>query len=152
MSLTSFSRLVTVFHGRTAPEPGTLVGYGALIEALQLAVPLPRDVALISTKRRQYHVTGWRVFTPRHQPADTLWAHLVFALKYEGLDLLFFKKLFVQLPAATMEGLRARGHELRVLDAWTSAVGGGHGVAIDPSSGLMSGGADPRRDGAAIGW
>ncbi|MFC7667675.1 Fic family protein [Hymenobacter humi] len=100
---TSFSRSVTVFHGRTAPEPGTLVGYGALIEALQLAVPLPRDVALISTKRRQYHVTGWRVFTPRHQPADTLWAHLVFALKYEGLDLLFFKKLFVQLPAATLE-------------------------------------------------
>jgi len=57
-----------------------------------------------------------------------------------------------RLPAATIEGLRARGHELRVLDAWTSAVGGGHGVAIDPSSGLMTGGADPRRDGAAIGW
>ena len=31
-------------------------------------------------------------------------------------------------------------------------VGGGHGVAIDPESGLLTGGADPRRDGAAIGW
>jgi Fic family protein len=102
MAPTSFSQSVTVFHGRTAPEPGTLVGYGAVIEALQLAVPLPRDLALISTKRRQYRVAGWRVFTPRHQPADTLWAHLVFALKYEGLDLLFFKKLFAQLPAATV--------------------------------------------------
>ena len=103
MNPTSFSRPVTVFHGRTAPEPGTLVGYGAVIEALELAVPLPRDLALISTKRRQYRVAGWRVFTPRHQPADTLWAHLVFALKYEGLDLLFFKKLFAQLPAAALE-------------------------------------------------
>ncbi|MBO2012157.1 Fic family protein [Hymenobacter negativus] len=100
---TSFSRFVTVFHGRTAPEPGTLVGYGAVIEALQLPVPLPRDIALISTKRRQYHVAGWRVFTPRHAPLDTLWAHLVFALKYEGLDLLFFKKLFAQLPAQAIE-------------------------------------------------
>lgn len=103
MNSTSFSRPVTVFHGRTAPEPGTLVGYGAVIEALQLAVPLPRDLALISAKRRQYRVAGWRVFTPRHQPADTLWAHVVFALKYEGLDLLFFKKLFAQLPAAFLE-------------------------------------------------
>jgi Fic family protein len=102
MAPTSFSQSVTVFHGRTVPEPGTLVGYGAVIEALQLAVPLPRDLALISAKRRQYRVAGWRVFTPRHQPADTLWAHLVFALKYEGLDLLFFKKLFAQLPAATV--------------------------------------------------
>lgn len=57
-----------------------------------------------------------------------------------------------RLPASTIAGLRARGHELRVLDAWTSAVGGGHGVAINPDSGLMTGGADPRRDGAAIGW
>ena len=103
MNPTSFSRPVTVFHGRTAPEPGTLVGYGAVIEGLELAVPLPRDLALISTKRRQYRVAGWCVFTPRHQPADTLWAHLVFALKYEGLDLLCFKKLFAQLPAAALE-------------------------------------------------
>jgi gamma-glutamyltranspeptidase len=32
------------------------------------------------------------------------------------------------------------------------AVGGGHGVAIDSESGLLTGGADPRRDGASIGW
>jgi Fic family protein len=80
-----------------------LAGYGAVIDALRLPVPLPRDLSLISAKRRQYHVAGWRVFTPRHAPADTLWAHLVFALKYEGLDLLFFKQLFSQLPAHTVE-------------------------------------------------
>ena len=51
-----------------------------------------------------------------------------------------------------LDGLRARGHEVNVLAEWTAAVGGGHGVAIDPESGLLTGGADPRRDGAAIGW
>jgi gamma-glutamyltranspeptidase/glutathione hydrolase len=57
-----------------------------------------------------------------------------------------------RLPAETLAGLRALGHELRELDPFTNAVGGGHGVAIDPNSGLMTGGADPRRDGASIGW
>jgi gamma-glutamyltranspeptidase/glutathione hydrolase len=57
-----------------------------------------------------------------------------------------------RIPADVVDGLRARGHEPRVLDDWTAQVGGGHGVAIDPESGLLTGGADPRRDGAAIGW
>jgi gamma-glutamyltranspeptidase/glutathione hydrolase len=57
-----------------------------------------------------------------------------------------------RIPAESREGLRARGHDLNVLDDWTAQVGGGHGVAIDPESGVMTGGADPRRDGAAIGW
>jgi gamma-glutamyltranspeptidase/glutathione hydrolase len=55
-------------------------------------------------------------------------------------------------PASSLDGLRARGHELNVLADWTAQVGGGHGVVIDPESGLLTGGADPRRDGAAIGW
>jgi gamma-glutamyltranspeptidase/glutathione hydrolase len=57
-----------------------------------------------------------------------------------------------RVPAEAVTGLRGRGHEVNVLADWTSAVGGGHGVAIDPESGLLTGGADPRRDGAAIGW
>ena len=57
-----------------------------------------------------------------------------------------------RIPPDSLEGLRARGHELNVLADWTAQVGGGHGVAIDPDSGLLAGGADPRRDGAAIAW
>jgi gamma-glutamyltranspeptidase/glutathione hydrolase len=57
-----------------------------------------------------------------------------------------------RIPDAALGGLRARGHELNVVGDWTAQVGGGHGVAIDPESGLLTGGADPRRDGAAIGW
>ena len=55
-----------------------------------------------------------------------------------------------RISAETLEGLRARGHDINVLDAWTWKVGGGHGVAIDPESGVLTGGADPRRDGASV--
>lgn len=89
-----FSQKINVFHGRTVPEEGTLAGYGAIIEAFKLAVPLPAKLALISTKKRQYVTGQWQVFTPRHQPEDTLYKQLVFALKYEGINLLVFKKLF----------------------------------------------------------
>ncbi len=91
-----FSQRITVFHGRSAPEEGTLVGYGAIIEALQLPVPLPSTLALISLKNRRYEVGGWKVFTPKYQPEDTLYKQLVFALKYEGVNLLLFKKLFLK--------------------------------------------------------
>lgn len=91
---TNFSQVITIFHGRQAPEKGSLVGYGTLIDALGLPVPLPNRLALISEKHRQYKTTGWLVFTPRHMPQDTLYGHIVFSMKYEGIDLLFFKKLF----------------------------------------------------------
>jgi gamma-glutamyltranspeptidase/glutathione hydrolase len=55
-----------------------------------------------------------------------------------------------RIPAETLDGLRARGHDINVLDQWTWKVGGGHGVAIDPESGVLTGGADPRRDGASV--
>ncbi|MFH0759940.1 MAG: Fic family protein [Bacteroidota bacterium] len=98
-----FSQPINVFHGRTAPEPGKLVGYGALIEALDLPVPLPGQLAMISERHRYYTFEGWLVFTPRHQPDETLYDHLVFALKYEGINLLFFKKMFEQIEPATIE-------------------------------------------------
>ncbi len=82
---------IIAFHGITAPEQGKLVGYGAIIDALKLPLPIPLRLALISKKHRQYATDGWLVLTPRHQPEDNLYAHLVFALKYEGVNLLFFK-------------------------------------------------------------
>jgi gamma-glutamyltranspeptidase/glutathione hydrolase len=48
--------------------------------------------------------------------------------------------------------LARRGHQIRLLDAWSPVVGGGQGIMIDPDSGALGGGADPRRDGYAIGW
>jgi hypothetical protein len=46
---------------------------------------------------------GWRVFTLRHQHEGHLYTHLVFALKHEGVNLLFFKMLFKLLSPNTIE-------------------------------------------------
>ncbi|MCL5244472.1 Fic family protein [Cellulophaga sp. 20_2_10] len=89
-----FSHKITVFHGMQVPEEGTLVGYGAVIEGLQLAMPLPDKLAIISEKRRSYSTEKWNVYSSRNIFDDNLYKHLVFALKYEGINLLFFKKLF----------------------------------------------------------
>lgn len=91
------SRKITVFHGRIAPEEATLVGYGAMIEAYQLKIPMPEILSLISSKKRQYFTDSWSVYTSRHLPEDTLYKQLSFAIRYEGINLLFFKKLFEQL-------------------------------------------------------
>jgi len=102
-NIKDISQEISTFHGRTAPEQGKLVGYGAIIDALKLPTPIPFTLALISKKRRQYAMDGWLVLTPRHQPDDNLYAHLVFALKYEGVNLLLFKKLFEKLPSRDVE-------------------------------------------------
>ncbi|MBK3516997.1 Fic family protein [Carboxylicivirga marina] len=94
MKKNHFSQTITVFQGRTAPEEGNIVGYAAIINTLELPVPLPNRLSLISTKNRRYEKDGWQVFTPKHQPEDSLYKHLVFALKYEGINLLCFKCLF----------------------------------------------------------
>jgi Fic family protein len=97
MNNIKFSQEILVFHGRTAPETGFLAGYDALIQYYQLNVPIPETLVIISRRNRNYNQPGWKVFGPKYQPADTLTAQLVFALKYEGVNLLFFKKLFEKL-------------------------------------------------------
>lgn len=57
-----------------------------------------------------------------------------------------------RVPETTRAALTALGHELRLLPPWSISVGGGHGILIDPQTGARLGGADPRRDGYAIGY
>ncbi len=102
---TYYSFKVPVFHGRALPETGSVVGYSAIIEALELPVPIPETLAIISEKNKKYEVDGWKVFTPRHQPEETLYKQLVFAIKYEGINLLVLKKLFEKLPEQEITGL-----------------------------------------------
>jgi gamma-glutamyltranspeptidase/glutathione hydrolase len=54
-------------------------------------------------------------------------------------------------PSETLAELERRGHRVERLADWTPAVGGGHGVTVDPTTGARAGGADPRRDGVALG-
>lgn len=89
------SHTLSIFHNFQLPEPKvSLVGYSALIEQFKLKTPLPDYLCAIGEKHKKYEHGIWRVFTPRHFPKDTLYGHLTFALKYEGIDLLVLKVLF----------------------------------------------------------
>jgi gamma-glutamyltranspeptidase/glutathione hydrolase len=57
-----------------------------------------------------------------------------------------------RIPEEVRAQLRQWGHELLVQDDWTMMFGGGQGVMVDPDSGALMGGADPRRDGYAMAW
>jgi gamma-glutamyltranspeptidase/glutathione hydrolase len=57
-----------------------------------------------------------------------------------------------RIPPEVRAALTARGHVIRDLPDWSWVVGGGQGVCVDPESGALVGGADPRRDGYAMGW
>lgn len=102
---TTFSLRMSSFRGRELPETGDIVGYAAVIETLQLPMPIPDTISLICEKNKKYETLGWRVFTPKYKPEETLYKQLVFSLKYEGVNLLFFKKLFEKLSEEEILGL-----------------------------------------------
>jgi Fic family protein len=100
-----FSQDAAVFHGRIQPEPGNVVGYAALIKTFGLPMPMPLVITMISQKHRRYIRDGWRILTPKHDPGEDLYKQLVFALKYEGVNLLFFRILYKHLGAAEIKRL-----------------------------------------------
>ena len=94
-----------VFYGRKAPESCLLVGYGAIICELKLNATVPHQLSLIHSKSKRDQTDQWQLFPGSYQPDDTLYKHLVFALKYEGVDLLVFKKLFDHLEKKEIQKL-----------------------------------------------
>lgn len=53
---------------------------------------------------------------------------------------------------ACVAGLRARGHDVDVRADWDESMGHAGAVVIDQKEGVLIGGADPRGDGAALGF
>lgn len=105
MQSNQFSGPVSVFRDRRLPEPAIPIGYAALIGAYGLRVPLPLVLSAVGARHKVYHKNGWHIYTPRHAPRATLEGHLVFALKYEGLDLAVLKRLFEAVPPAEIEAI-----------------------------------------------
>lgn len=94
------SQNVIIFHGFPVLEDGaSIAGYSALVEAHDLKVPSPDYLCAIGTKHKKYDHGRWHIFTPRHKPEDTIYGHLVFALKYEGIDLAILNALFQKIDA-----------------------------------------------------
>lgn len=63
------------------------------------------------------------------------------------------KKIVMEsrIPAEVREALISKGHDIQALPDFSPAVGGAQGIVVDSDSGAMMGGADPRRDGYALG-
>lgn len=67
-------------------------------------------------------------------------------LTFGGCDVLIEDRL----PRATLDALRAKGHELEIRNGFDDIMGGGQAVMRDLSSGVNFGASSPREDGAAI--
>lgn len=57
-----------------------------------------------------------------------------------------------RFPLHVRRALEDKGHDIDIIEAFSMSVGGCQGLQIDSESGVFQGGADPRRDGLAIGW
>jgi gamma-glutamyltranspeptidase/glutathione hydrolase len=58
-----------------------------------------------------------------------------------------FVEVESRIDADTIAALCTRGHAAEAAAPWTTSVGGMHGIAIDPATGVLTGGCDLRRDG-----
>lgn len=145
---------MTSFHGRRLPEAATPVGYAALLEAYDLAVPLPLGLAAIGPRHKVYQADGWSLFTPRHAPEPDLAGHLTFALRYEGLDLAVLKAAFQAAgPAAIANIVRAAptgGYARRLWFLYEWLLGERLDLP-DAGQGAYVPVVDPKRQWAAVG-
>jgi gamma-glutamyltranspeptidase/glutathione hydrolase len=67
----------------------------------------------------------------------------------EARDTLHMEARF---PPPTVRALERRGHLISRWAAWVEKAGHAHGIVVDPDTGTLAGGADPRSDGAAVGY
>ena len=51
-----------------------------------------------------------------------------------------------------MAALAKLGYDLKPREAFDLYFGGAQGILVDPKTGRKNGGADPRRDGAVVGY
>ena len=79
---------------QSVPEPGSPAGYAALAARYDLGVPLPSRLAAIAERHHPDSTPEWLMLTPRHAVDDTLYGHLEFALKWEGVSLGVLAALF----------------------------------------------------------
>jgi len=80
------------------------------------------------------------IFAPRWMFPGTI---------YEKPRVLLMEERF---PSEVVEGLRALGHKVDVIEPFSSLMGHAHGIVIDKDRKVLHGGADPRGDGVAIGY
>lgn len=96
-----FSFIAPIFNGINIREEGYITGYAAIIHKLQLPIPVPKPFAIVSLKAKRSENDDFLLLPNSYLPEDgdnlteieALYKQLVFALKYEGINLLFFSAL-----------------------------------------------------------
>lgn len=64
------------------------------------------------------------------------------------------ERLWVEedVPPEVLSDLERRGHRLQATPRWSESMGHAQAILIDGETGVLHGGADPRGDGAALGY
>ncbi len=99
-----------IINGEEKPFPGWIAGYTAIILKFELPMPFPAIKSMIAEKNQSFDTLSWKVLPKSYLPDDNrkitmiqaLFNHLVFALKYEGVNLLLFAKLIEKLSAGEL--------------------------------------------------
>jgi oxamate amidohydrolase len=61
-------------------------------------------------------------------------------------------KIEGRVPDDVVKEMIKRGHPVKVLEDYTDTMGHAGAILIDPETNVRYGGADPRGDGAAVGY
>ena len=101
MNSAHFSQSAHVFLGRSLPEEGFVVGYASITSKLEFKIPISDQISMVCSRNKKYETDQWKVFPDKYLPEDNsetteieaLYRQLVFALKYEGVNLLVFSQL-----------------------------------------------------------
>ena len=94
------SQKPAIFQNEVVPADCSLAGLSALVEFFEAKAPVRRP-ACISEKTVKGHIKEtehWRIFSKRYGVTPTVADNLEFAMRYENLDLLVLKRLFLALP------------------------------------------------------
>ncbi|MCC7529502.1 MAG: Fic family protein [Candidatus Melainabacteria bacterium] len=94
-----------LFQGSAVPSGTSLAGLSALVHAFNVPAPV-REPGCISEQNIKGHIRlerGWTIYSKRYELEPTVQAHLSFAMRYENIDLLVLKRVFLSLPAEAIE-------------------------------------------------
>jgi len=108
-----FSQKKPIFHGKQTPVEGSIVGYAAILDKLNLQMPMVKPITLVCNQNKNNQNKDWNIFPKSYLPGDNLelneiealYKHLVFALKYEGVNLLLFSSIVKYYSEAQLTSL-----------------------------------------------
>lgn len=88
------------FQGKHIPKGCSLIGTSALVQGLDIAVPVRKPICVSARRinKTTKAMGDWLIFDKQYAVENNIPAHLVFALRHETLDLLVFKRIFQAIP------------------------------------------------------